>query len=111
MGVGEVGEVGVVEDGAEFFAEPEVEIPIGEGGTGDDERLAFAFRRCLSRVPSEKERAVLLGFLAAQKERLAAAPDRIKELTGSKDDATPERGAWTALARVLLNLDETITKE
>jgi len=42
---------------------------------------------------------------------LAAAPDRIKDLTGSREEATPERGAWTALSRVLLNLDETITKE
>ena len=31
----EVGEVGVVEDGAEFVAEPEVGVAVGEGGTGD----------------------------------------------------------------------------
>jgi hypothetical protein len=82
-----------------------------EGGATDEERLAYAFRRCTSRLPTEKEKAVLLGFLAAQKEHLAGAAARVKELTGAKDDATPERGAWTALARVLLNLDETITKE
>jgi hypothetical protein len=82
-----------------------------EGGSGEDERLSFAFRRCVSRDLTVKEKTVLLEFLAAQKERLAATPDRIKDLTGSRDDATPERGAWTALARVLLNLDETITKE
>jgi hypothetical protein len=82
-----------------------------EGGAADDERLAFAFRRCTGRTPSAKEKAVLLDFLAHQKEKLAAAPDRLPSLTGAKDDATPERGAWTAVARVLLNLDETITKE
>jgi hypothetical protein len=82
-----------------------------EGGAADDERLAFAFRRCTGRTPSAKEKAVLLDFLAHQKEKLAAAPDRLQPLTGAKDDATPERGAWTAVARVLLNLDETITKE
>src|SRR5579862_1951430 len=82
-----------------------------EGGSGEDERLSFAFRRCVGRNLTEKERKVLLEFLAAQKEHLAAGPDRIKDLIGSKDDATPDRGAWTALARVLLNLDETITKE
>ena len=31
----EVGEVAVAEDGAEFVAEPEVGIPLGEGGAGD----------------------------------------------------------------------------
>ena len=31
----EVGEVGVAEDGSEFVAEPEVGIPLGEGGAGD----------------------------------------------------------------------------
>jgi len=63
------------------------------------------------RVPTDKEKKVLLGFLAAQTERLAAAPDRLKDLAGTKNDSTPERGAWIALARVLLNLDETTTKE
>jgi len=82
-----------------------------EGGGDDAERLSFAFRRCVGRNVTEKEKKVLLEFLAAQKEHLAAAPGRIKDLTGSKEEATPERGAWTALARVLLNLDETITKE
>ena len=82
-----------------------------EGGDTDDARLAFAFRRCVGRELSAKEKKVLLDFLARQKELLAAAPERIKELTGLKDGATPEHGAWTAVARVLLNLDETITKE
>ncbi|MBV8880447.1 MAG: DUF1553 domain-containing protein, partial [Planctomycetaceae bacterium] len=82
-----------------------------EGGADDGARLDFAFRRCVGRSPSDKEKRVLLDFLSRQKDRLAAAPARIPDLTGAKDEATPERGAWTAVARVLLNLDETITKE
>jgi len=82
-----------------------------DGGAGDPERLAYAFRRCVGRLPSDHERKVLLEFLDRQKENLAPAPDRIRELSGAKGEAAPERGAWTALARVLLNLDETITKE
>jgi hypothetical protein len=77
-----------------------------EGGTTDTDRVDYAFRRCTSRAPSENERKVLLDFLAKQKERMAAAPERAKSLGDSADGA-----AWTALARVLLNLDETITKE
>ncbi len=82
---------------------------LAEGGATDAERLEWAFRRCTARRPDEKEKAVLLGFLARQKERLAGKESQLKELAG--EGATPERGAWTALARVLLNLDETITKE
>ena len=82
-----------------------------EGGAGDAERLTFAFRRCVGRAPSAKEQTMLLDFVKKQKERLGAAPDRIKELVGAKNDPTPEQAAWTAVARVLLNLDETITRE
>jgi hypothetical protein len=53
----------------------------------------------------------MLDFLATQKEHLAKSPDQLKPLTGAKGEATAELGAWTAAARVLLNLDETITKE
>jgi hypothetical protein len=62
-----------------------------EGGKTDSERLTFAFRRCVSRAPDAAERDELLSFLNKQKAR-------------------GEQAAWTALARVLLNLDETITK-
>jgi hypothetical protein len=82
-----------------------------EGGSTDEERLAFAFRRCVGRAPSARENKLMLEFVSRQKERLAAAPDLIKLLAGPKGDAGPESGAWTAAARVLLNLDETITKE
>lgn len=63
-----------------------------EGGTSDAERVTYAFRRCLSRPPDSAEQAELLSFLAKQKSR-------------------PNVDAWTSLARVILNLDETITKE
>ena len=39
------------------------------------------------------------------------APGQILANTGSQQFGRPSLGAWTALARVVLNLDETITKE
>ena len=54
---------------------------------------------------------MLLDFVAKEKDRLAAAPEKLKLLTGSKGEPSAEQGGWTAAARVLLNLDETITKE
>jgi hypothetical protein len=65
-----------------------------EGGYTDADRLAYAFRRCLARKPTPAEADELLTFVARQERRLG---DRV--------------AAWTALSRVLLNLDETITKE
>ena len=65
-----------------------------DGGATDSTKLTYAFRRSLARRPTETERAALLAFLDKQRQRLP--------------DAT---AAWTALSRVLLNLDETITKE
>jgi hypothetical protein len=94
---------------------------VAEGGTSDAERIAYAVRRCLCREPRDAELQVLDEFLARQKERFAhdgADPwplisdtpkQRPQELA---DDVAPaELAAWTALARVVLNLDETITKE
>ena len=70
-----------------------------EGGAGDDERLAYGFRLCTARRPKAHEREVLDRLLAKQREKYAA--------TGT--DA--ETAAWTAVGRVLLNLDEFITRE
>jgi hypothetical protein len=77
-----------------------------EGGDTDPKRIEYAFRRCTGRPPSAGERAVLADFLSAQRNRFTSAPEQAKPLG---DDA--EAAAYSALARVLLNLDETITKE
>jgi len=90
-----------------------------EGGASDGERLTYAFRRCLSRPPGAAERDQLLGFLAKQRKRAAEGWIDSWEIAGYDPTdgklpkgATPaELSAWTALSRVLLNLDETITKE
>jgi hypothetical protein len=82
-----------------------------EAPATDDARLGHAFRLCTSRLPSAEETAMLRGFLDRQRDRV-----RRGDLKASPSDETPpiepaERAAWTAVARVLLNLDETITKE
>jgi hypothetical protein len=81
----------------------------------DSERLRHAFRLCLARSPSERELQRLRSFLASQKEGFAAAPDEARALAEAKegegDAACVERAAWIMTARVLLNLDEFITRE
>ena len=78
------------------------------GVRGRKEGVEGAFRLCVGRRPTSEELKTLSDFLRRQTERMT--PERAKELAGV-EGATAEQGAWTALARVLLNLDETITKE
>jgi hypothetical protein len=93
---------------------------LADGGATDTERIVFAFRRCLSRHPTDEEKAELLKLLAKERERFARPGAKPWELA-AQDPAHPPRlpegatpaqaAAWTVVARVLLNLDETITKE
>ncbi|MBI4584674.1 MAG: DUF1553 domain-containing protein [Planctomycetes bacterium] len=90
-----------------------------EGGRSDPERLAYAFRRCVSRRPSAEEEKELLNLLEEEKrgfaddskawELAAADPSHPPRLPEGESPA--DLAAWTLVARVLLNLDETITKE
>jgi Protein of unknown function (DUF1549)/Protein of unknown function (DUF1553)/Planctomycete cytochrome C len=78
---------------------------------GDDTaRLRHAFRLCVARQPGESELLRLQAFLAAQKADLAGTPDEARQLAGNAPNAV-ERAAWVMTARVLLNLDEFITRE
>jgi hypothetical protein len=93
-----------------------------DGGKTDEARLDDAYRRCVSRLPSDEERAELLKFYEQEKKRIAEGWLNSWQLTTPEagaakrpevaDGANPtELAAWTCVARVLLNLDETITKE
>jgi hypothetical protein len=72
-----------------------------EAGPTDRERVERAFRLCLSRPPSERESNAISALLTAERSEAGSGPD-----TSSAD-----RSACTAAARVLLNLDEFITRE
>ena len=91
-----------------------------EGGLTDAQRLTYAFRRVLARRPEPREAAELLGLLNSQRQRFAAGESNPWNLATNDPDkprplpkgATMEQlAAWTAVSRVLLNLDETITRE
>jgi hypothetical protein len=88
-----------------------------EGGATDAKRLSYGFRLCTARLPSDKESALLAASLTRFRQQFAADTPAAEKLiaTGeSKPDAnlsTPELAAQTSLALLLLNLDETLTKE
>ena len=81
---------------------------LAEGGATDRARLDYAARRVLSRPPTDEEARILLVLLEKERQRFTSAQFDAPSFSGSRvADAAP----WTAVARVLLNLDEAITKE
>ncbi|HEU0011279.1 MAG TPA: PSD1 and planctomycete cytochrome C domain-containing protein [Verrucomicrobiae bacterium] len=70
-----------------------------EAPKSDSARLDYMFRLCVARLPSADEKRRLQELLATER----------RPATGN--DRKPQAEAWTAVARVLLNLDETITRE
>jgi hypothetical protein len=91
-----------------------------EGGSDDTQRADHAFLLCTSRRPTAQERDAVLELLKSRRQRLAEGwlnprdivtgdPGRLPELPNG---TTPQdAAAWTLAARVLLNLDETITRK
>ena len=79
---------------------------------GDDgARVEIIFRRCLTRPPTNEERAALVKFFQAQLARFTSGDLKATEIMEAKDGVhLNEQAAWTTVARVLLNLDETINK-
>jgi hypothetical protein len=91
-----------------------------EGGKTDSDRITYAFRRALSRRPTEAEKRELLALLDKESKRIGNGWVNSYELATGKNelpaklpaDTTPTQlAAYTVMSRVLLNLDETITKE
>jgi hypothetical protein len=80
-----------------------------EAGKDDASRITFVMKRCLSREPDQDELETLSKMLRKQRERLSAGELDASAITGEGDDH--EHAAMTLVARVVLNLDETITKE
>jgi hypothetical protein len=88
-----------------------------EGARGDEARLRLAFRLATARYPDAKEMKVLRGALARQRTVYAKDPEAAGALVKVGESPAPaafkaqDLAAWTNVCSVILNLDETVTKE
>jgi hypothetical protein len=81
------------------------------------ERLTWAFRRVLGRPPRSAELTVLEAALQRNRERFRDQKDGALQLLAVGEAPRDEtldpvdHAAWTTVCALLLNLDETITRE
>ncbi len=89
---------------------------IHEGGTTPTDRIVFAFRLATSRVPTKDEIGIFTRLYEEQHAAYAnnrEAADKLVHVGDSAVDTTidpRDLAAWSLVANVILNLDETVTK-
>jgi mono/diheme cytochrome c family protein len=88
-----------------------------EGGADERARMSYAFKLCVGRAPDAFELQRLLAFLQKQQGLFAGKTAAAVYVSAFDLNKLPEDidlhqlAPWTMVARALLNLDETITKE
>ena len=81
-----------------------------EGGAGVSRQIAYGFLLCTARHPNPHELARLVALDVQETARYGADPKSAAALVGGPA-APGSLAALTVVANVLLNLDETLTKE
>jgi mono/diheme cytochrome c family protein len=85
-----------------------------KGSTHD--RVMYAFRLCLTRLPREQESKRLVSLYETARKQLSTTPDKARDLATNPLGPLPagmkaeELAAWTVVGNVLLNLDETLAR-
>ncbi len=89
---------------------------VAEGGADDAARIAWLFRVVLARAPEADEAVVVADTLTAQRQRYAAdeaaALKAISHGASKPPAGVPavELASWTLIANMMLNLDETLSR-
>jgi uncharacterized protein YciI len=85
-----------------------------EKGAGPEDRIKHAFELCLSREPTQAELKRLARLYHDELRLVQAGPENAAKITGEKsgqpNDAV-EKATLVALSRVIMNLDEFVTRE
>lgn len=89
---------------------------VAEGGLERSSRISFGFRLCTSRQANRQEIDRLSALYEMELARFIKEPVAAKLLLKDEGNSLDELhrcelAAWTVVANVLLNLDETVTKE
>ncbi len=91
-----------------------------EGGESLRARLDFAFQVAVARVPEAEELEVLERLYQQQLDVYTHDSEAAKQIVAAGESPVPagpaeldqtEHAVWTALASIILNLDETVTRE
>ena len=88
---------------------------VRQGGAAFDRQLDWAFEQALNRTPGKEERQILKDLYRKNLERFRASPESAAELMRVGESpraggAEPETAAMALVARAILNLHETITR-
>lgn len=87
-----------------------------EGGKSDTDRIVWSWKTVLSRDPNLQECELLAAVLQQERESFANNPEQATKFLSVGLRPLPdelnasELAAWTSVARVILNLNETITR-
>jgi hypothetical protein len=80
----------------------------------DADRVTHAFRICVARPPSSDELERLTSLLASARDWYGSHAEEAGRMIGEyrpEGVSNAEAAAWTAVSRILLNMDEFITRE
>jgi hypothetical protein len=80
-------------------------------GMDDAGRAREIFCRVLVRPPDSEELAMLVDFARHERDRFARDVQGAANFAGTDRGDAVERATWTAVARAVMNLDETVTKD
>jgi hypothetical protein len=89
---------------------------MGHGSDGVEDKLRAGFRRVLLRPPTTAELAPLVSLYREALAHFTRDPEQAAALIANPDApapsafSPPELAAWTSVANVLLNLDETLMR-
>jgi hypothetical protein len=88
-----------------------------EGGATPAARIDFGFRLAAARPPSPRKGEVLLNSFQHYLDKYQTNPDAARKLVSVGESPLNEKlnvselAAYTTVASLILNLDETVTKE
>jgi hypothetical protein len=83
---------------------------VKQGGATERERITYGFRLCTAREAKPQEIKRMAKWLDSERQYFEKHAPEAETLAPESSNAA-EQAAWTMLGNVLLNMDETLTKD